>query len=122
MPNPKRIKQRNPKEQRQKKKLTATKELTTREVGAAMAEASQAIDHLSQEVQALKRIIVAERAQVIYYTERALAFMKRETAEVTLVNFADLPEDKQQRFVVQAIKELGSDESPSPKKGPSLIV
>lgn len=128
-----RIKKRNPKEARQKKKLAAESKMTNAQVRAAMLEASRAIDTLSGEVGSLKRIIIAERAQVIYYTERALAFARRETLDVELVNFADLPDEKKEKYVKQAIEELGSDEGIVPhggvittdapaKKGPKLII
>jgi hypothetical protein len=83
-----------------------------------MQQASNAIDHLTQEVTSLKRIIVAERAQLIYYTERALAFMRREDVSVELTNFSDLPEERKQGYVEQAIRKLGSDQAVIPHSTP----
>lgn len=118
-----RIKKRNPKEQRAKKKLADTTKLTNAQVKKAMLEASVAIDRLSGEVASLKQIIISERAQLIYFTELAVGYAKHEIVDITIKNFSDLPEDKQEAYIKQAIRELGSEEAPAEKpKGKIEIV
>src|ERR1700677_4952649 len=92
-----------------KRRLRSQKEITHAEIKRAMHEASQALDRQTQELQALKRIIVAERAQVIYYTEKYRSFVARECVELVAKGFLDLSEQEQENFVAMAIKELEGD-------------
>lgn len=64
------------------------------------------IDRLGSENAGLRRIIVAERAQVIYYTEQALAFAQRKTLDLALKAFDELADEQREEFVKRAIGEL----------------
>jgi hypothetical protein len=97
-----------------KKKLRKEKVMTSVDVATAMKEASAAIDRLSSEAAALRRIIIAERAQVIYYTDQALGYSRREILDVALKGFDQIPEERQQLYVQRAIAELGSEEAMIP--------
>lgn len=92
-----------------RRKLRTQKEITHLEIKRAMHEASQALDRQTQELQALKRIIISERAQVIYYTEKYRSFVARECVELVAKGFLDLSEEEQTKFISLAIKELEGD-------------
>lgn len=107
----------------QKAILDKVQKTSADEVSKAMVEAAKAIDTLTAEklslrranvglydmVQQLKKIIISERAQLIYYTQKALDFMHRKDVSVTLTNFADLSQEQQEEFVKRAVVEVGSD-------------
>jgi uncharacterized membrane protein len=107
-----RIKQREPREERVKKKLEVQKKLTQAEIGRAMTEASRAIDRLGAENAGLRRIVVAERAQVIYYTEQAIAFAERKTLDLVLKAFQELTDEQREAYVKRAIVELEGPAEP----------
>jgi hypothetical protein len=107
-----RIKPRDAKTQRAKKKLAEATKLSTAEVTRALAEASKAIDRLGAENAGLRRIIVAERAQVIYYTDQAVAFAERKTLDLALKPFQELNDEQREAFVKRAIVELEGPEDP----------
>lgn len=106
-----------------KKKLRQQTLATNAEIRRAMKTASKAIDQQSQELSALRRILISERAQVIYYTEKYRAMVMRECLDVAPKGFLDLKEDEQTKYIKQAIQELNSPESivphsaPEPEKG-----
>ena len=89
-----------------KRKLRTQKAMTNTSIKHAMQAASEAIDRLSQECQALHRILISERAQVIYYTEKYAAFVKRECVELVAKGFLDLTEAEQEGFIKRAVAEL----------------
>jgi hypothetical protein len=84
------------------------------EILLAMQEASDAIDQKVQECAALRRIIIAERAQVIYYTEKYRSFAARECVEPFAIGFLDLSEAQQEKYVKLAIQELNVQEGTIP--------
>jgi hypothetical protein len=107
----------------QVKQLLDQKKLTSREVARALQEASDAIDRLSAENHQLRRIVVAERAQVIHYTEEALAFAQHKKLDLDVRNFADLLEADREGYIKRAIAELAADpEVPAPAPGKIEIV
>jgi hypothetical protein len=87
-------------------KLRKEKLISAIEIRRAMKEASDAIDSLTQELISLKRILISERAQVIYYSDKYLAFLQRECLDLVAQNFLDLDESLQEPYVKRAIKEL----------------
>lgn len=97
-------------ERKQKIKLTQVKDLTTKEVTRALRAASMSIDNLNIQLSSMRRMVITERAQVIYYTDQALAFCRRETVAITVVNFADLEEPIKEAYVKKAIFELEGDQ------------
>jgi len=111
-----RIKKRDAQADRSKKKLAAQKKLTAAEVNRALLEASAAIDRQGAEIAALKRIIVSERAQLIYFMELTVKYAKREILDISPVSFHDLAEEVREEYVKRAIKELEQDEGPAPRE------
>lgn len=93
-----------------RRKLQAAKTVAIVEMKRAMREASIALDQQAQEIIALKRILISERAQVIYYTSKYESFIHRACAEVRAVGFLDLPEAEQEVFVKRAVKELSDSQ------------
>lgn len=89
-----------------RRKLQAAKTVAIGEMKRAMREASIALDTQAQELIALKRILISERAQVIYYTEKYLQFIKRECMDLVPKGFLDLPEAQQEVFIKRSVKEL----------------
>lgn len=81
-----------------------------REMKKAVLAASDAIDRQSQELTALRRILISERAQVIYYSDKYLAFLNHECFDVQPANFLTLEESQQEPYIIRAIKELSADE------------
>jgi hypothetical protein len=104
-----RRKTRDPKKDRLRKKLDQVKNATAKEIHNSLVMASQAIDRQTEEIKALRRIIVSERAQLIYMSDMALGYAQRRIVDLTIKNFSDLPEATQQEYVKKAIEELGSD-------------
>ena len=89
-----------------KRKLRAAKAVSILEMKRAMREASLALDQQNQEIIALKRILIPERAQVIYYTEKYLKFVSRECVDLVATGFLDLPEEEQTAFIQRSVREL----------------
>lgn len=87
-------------------KLRREKQITAAETRRALMEASKALDQQSEELVALKRIVISERAQVIYYSDKYLACLNKECCDVTAVNFLDLDESLQEPYVRRAVQEL----------------
>jgi len=89
-----------------RRKLRDEKQVAAIEIKRAMLEASKALDEQAQELVALKRILISERAQVIFYTDKYEAFLKGECMDVKAVGFLDLDETLQEPYVKRAIVEL----------------
>ena len=89
-----------------RRRLEQIKKMTTQATAAAMEAASKSIDQLIQENTALRRILISERAQVIYYTDKYLAFVKHECLDLVAQGFLELEESLQEPYVKRAIKEL----------------
>lgn len=97
-----------------KKKLREQKAVTAAEMRRAVNEASKALDQQTGELVAMRRIVISERAQVIYYAEKYRAMVAHECLDLTAVGFLDLTEQQQEKFVKLAVKELHSDEASVP--------
>jgi hypothetical protein len=92
-----------------RRKLREAKQVSTATIRKAMNAASEALDRQSQEVIALRRILISERAQVIYYTEKYRSMVMRECLDLVPHGFLDLSEADQEKYIKLAIKELNSD-------------
>ncbi len=92
-----------------KKKLRETKQIAAAEVKRALLEASKALDRQTQEITALRRILISERAQIIYYTEKYRSHVARECVELVAKGFLDLSEEQQTQYIKLAIAELNGD-------------
>jgi hypothetical protein len=92
------------------RRLDQVKKMTTKAVAAAMNAASEALDARLQEIAALKRILISERAQVIYYTDKYQKFTDGKCFDVVAIGFLSLPESEQEIFIKQAIKELSDNQ------------
>lgn len=75
------------------------------EVKRAMKSASEALDQQSQQIIALRRLLLSERAQVIYYTEKYRAVVAGECLELVAVGFLDLSEEQQEKYIKLALVE-----------------
>lgn len=93
---------------RMQRRLDQVKKMTTKAVAAAMNAASESLELKIQEIAALKRILIAERAQVVYYTEQY------QRLEMSPVGFLDLPEAKQESYVKRAVIELRGEDGTLP--------
>lgn len=93
-----------------KRKLRETKALTAAAIKSAMLAASQSLDSQAQEIIALKRILISERAQVIYYTEKYSQFIQGKCFDRVPIGFLELAESEQEVFIKQAIKELSDNQ------------
>jgi hypothetical protein len=93
-----------------KRKLRETKALTAAAIKSAMLAASQSLDSQAQEIIALKRILISERAQVIYYTSKYEAFVDHACVDITAVGFLSLPEEQQTAYIKRAIQELSDNQ------------
>lgn len=100
-----------------KAKLRRQRQLTSAEVRRALLEASKAIDQQSREIDAYKKIVTGERAQVIYYQEKYVAMVKRECLDAVPVGWLNLDEKQQLEFTKKAIIELYSDATIAPHDG-----
>jgi ribosome-binding ATPase YchF (GTP1/OBG family) len=109
-----------PEQKRFKKRLEQLKRMTAKQTAAAMNAASAALDQSQQEIAALKRIIISERAQVIYYTEKYEAFIQHKCLDLQPLGFLDLAEEVKETFIKRAIKELSGDEV-TPHSGSTII-
>lgn len=92
-----------------RRKLKAEQQISRIEIKRAMKAASEAIDRQGQEIGALKRILIAERAQVIYYTEKYRAHVARECLELVAVGWLTLSEEVQEKYIKLAVEELQCD-------------
>lgn len=82
---------------------------TSFEIRRALTEASKALDESVSELNALRRILISERAQVVYYTEKYRQMVMRECLDVAPRGFLELTEEEQTVFITQAVKELRGD-------------
>lgn len=103
-------------------KLARQKQATTAEVKRALLEAAKAIEQQGQELTALRRIIISERAQVIYYTEKYRSFVSRECVELVAVGFLDLSEAQQEHYIKLSIAELNGEASIVPHDAEAAAV
>lgn len=71
-----------------------------------MQAASQAIDELTLENGELKRIVIIERAQHIYWMETAKAMRDGKIGTQQLKGWNDLTEAGKEAFVTKAVAEL----------------
>lgn len=95
-------------------KLCREKQITTVEVKRALTEASKALDSQTQELVALKRILISERAQVIFYSDKYIACLRGECIDLKPQNFLELEESLQERYVKQAVTELANSNAVVP--------
>ena len=104
----------------QGRELRKIKRVTALQIKEAMKEASDALDLQSQEIIALKRILISERAQVIYYSDKYLAFLGHECLDLQPMNFLDLPEEQQEPYIKRAVIELSdAQRHRSARSGPA---
>lgn len=96
-----------------RRKLRDTERMAAAAVKGAMMEASRAIDQLSQENAALKRVIVGERAEALYY------IAKYRECSPHAVPFRELTEEQQTPYFVEAVKKLS--EVSKPEAPPSML-
>ncbi len=107
-----------------RRKLRELKATTQSAIRLAMHEASKAIDQQTQELAAMRRILIAERAQVIYYTDKYCAAIAKTCVDVQPIPFLDLSEEKQTEYTKRAILELNGDTELAPhgSQGAKLIL
>jgi predicted MarR family transcription regulator len=103
-------------------KLARQKSIAATEVKRALMEASKALDRQTQEITALRRIIISERAQIIYYTEKYRSFIARECVELVAIGFLDLSEAQQEHYIKLSIKELNGEASIVPHDSEAAAV
>lgn len=96
------------------RKYREAKSMARAAVQGAMEQASKAIDELTAEIAAYRRVVIAERAQVIYYTDKYCAVVNRSCLDVQPIPFLDLPEDQQTEYTKKAIFELNGDTELAP--------
>ena len=85
---------------------------TNRLQAKAMKAASLALDQQSQELIALRRILISERAQLIFYTERCIAYAEHRCLDLVVPDFMKMPEEVQEEFVKRAAIELAGKVEP----------
>lgn len=85
-----------------------------RQMGKAMKAASDAIDRQTQELIALRRILISERAQLIFYTDRCVAYAERRCLDVVVPNFLDQADEVKEAYIKKAALELTQDEAIAP--------
>jgi phosphoribosyl-ATP pyrophosphohydrolase len=89
------------------KLLKGQKQLTNAEINKAMKEAASAIDALEADNNQLKRMMVWERAQLIYFTNLVMEYTRGQRVVGTPIRaFNELPEPEQQKLVARAVAEL----------------
>lgn len=91
-------------------KLRRETQIANLELKRALLEASKALDSQTQELTAMRRILISERAQVIYYTDKYVAFVKHECVDVIAQGFLELDESVQEPYIKRAIEELSSSQ------------
>lgn len=89
-----------------RRKLLRETLMANKEAKKAILEAAKALDSQTEEIKALRRILVSERAQVIYYTDKYLACLKKECLDLQAIGFLGLSESEQEPYVKRAIEEL----------------
>lgn len=89
-----------------RRKLQREKAIAAVNVKQAMHEASKALDEQQHEIVALHRILISERAQVIFYSDKYLACLRKECVDPGPVNFLTLDESVQEPYVKRAVQEL----------------
>lgn len=97
-----------------RRKLLQQTVSTNREMKKAILAAGEAIDAQSQELGAMRRILISERAQVIYYTDKYLACLKKQCVDLVPVSFLELEETVQEPYIKRAIQELAVGEGVVP--------
>lgn len=103
-----------------KRKLLQETLIANREMKKAILAASTALDDASHQIISLRRILISERAQVIYYTGKYDAFLKGECMDLKPVGFLDLDETLQEPYVRHAIQELSDAQGVVPHDGPTV--
>lgn len=94
-----------------KRRLRDQKNVTAKQINQAMRAAEQAIDSQAAEILALKRILIAERAQLIFYTDRCVAYAEKRCLDILVPNFLDLEDSLKEPYIKRAVHELSQDES-----------
>jgi hypothetical protein len=89
-----------------RRKLDREKLTAQLNVAQAMQEASKALDEQAEELRAYRRLLISERAQVIYYSDKYVACLMQQCLDLTAQNFLDLEESLQEPYVKRAIVEL----------------
>lgn len=92
-----------------RRKLQREKQTAAIEIKRALLEAGKAIDEQTAELITLRRILISERAQVIYYSEKYEKFCKQQCLDLAAVSFLDIPEAEQEAFIKRAVVELSVD-------------
>lgn len=72
----------------------------------AINAAAGALDEQARELVNLRRIIISERAQVIFYTERCYAYAEHRCLDVVVPDFNQQPEEVREKFIKKAVEEL----------------
>lgn len=98
----------------QRQKLLDQALTTNRMQVKAMKAASEAIDRQAQELIALRRILISERAQLIFYTDRCVAYAERRCLDVVVPNFLDQADEVKEAYIKKAALELTQDEAIAP--------
>lgn len=89
-----------------RKKLLAQTLETNRYQAKAITAASEALTEQSVELMKLRSIIISERAQVIFYTERCFAYAEHRCLDLIVPDFNKLPEEIREKFIKRAVEEL----------------
>lgn len=95
-----------------RRKLMQQQATTINEVRRAMLACSQALDEQIAEIIALKRVVISERAQVIFYSEKYVSCLKHECLDLSPIDFLKLSAEKQEPFVRRAAEELITNGQP----------
>ena len=82
---------------------------TNRTQHRAIVAASRAMDEQTQELISLRRIIISERAQVIFYTDRCIAYAENRCLDVKVPNFLEQPDEVKEGYIRRAVTELSID-------------
>jgi hypothetical protein len=88
------------------RKLLRETLIANRGMKEAITVASEALDQSGRELMILRRLLISERAQVIYYSDKYLACLKGECLDLKPANFLDLDESVQEPYVKRAVMEL----------------
>lgn len=89
-----------------RRKLLAQALETNRYQAKAVSAAAEALEDQSRELVNLRRIIISERAQVIFYTERCIAYAEHRCLDVVVPDFNQQPEEIREKFIKKAVEEL----------------
>lgn len=94
-----------------RRKLLTEALQTNRIQARGIAAASAALDRQTAELLAYRRIVISERAQVIFYTERCIAYAEHRCLDLKVPNFLDQPEKVKEDYIRRAVQELSLDEA-----------